>query len=238
MSLVRGVAFNNTDPRELPAYTPTEAAAYLRVPLSTLRTWVYGYTPRPKQGGRRVPPIIQVPSRHTYLLSFLNLVEGHVLSSIRREHEIPLGKIRRAVTYVEEQLQIKRPLAKQRFETDGINLFVRTLGKLINASDGGQVAFEHLLQTYLKRIEWDGQGLAMRLFPYVRQGIPDEQQPRSIMMDPTISSGRPVLLGTGIPTKVVAERYMAGESTEDLAADYGRRRAEIDEVIRFELRAA
>jgi uncharacterized protein (DUF433 family) len=50
-----------------------------------------------------------------------------------------------------------------------------------------------------------------------------------------VSFGRPVLAGTGIPTAVIAERYKAGESMDDLADDYGRRRLEIEEAIRCEL---
>ena len=238
MSVLKGVAFNNFDPRELPAYTPTEAAGYLRVPLSTLRTWVYGYTPQPKSSVKRIPAIIRVPSTQSYLLSFYNLVEAHVLSSIRREHAIPLAKVRLAVKYVEDKSGVARPLANQRFETDGADLFIRSLGDLINVSSGGQVAFEKLLRVYLKRIEWDGKGLASRLFPYVRHGVPDVEQSRSILMDATISGGRPVLAGTGIATRVVSERFMAGESAEDLAADYGRQLADIHEAIRFEHRPA
>ena len=46
--------------------------------------------------------------------------------------------------------------------------------------------------------------------------------------------GRPVLAGTGIATAVIAERYKAGESTAELAQDYGREQAEIEEAMRCE----
>lgn len=45
-------------------------------------------------------------------------------------------------------------------------------------------------------------------------------------------------VGSGIPTAVIAERYKAGESIQDLAADYGRAPEEIEEAIRCELRLA
>ena len=56
-----------------------------------------------------------------------------------------------------------------------------------------------------------------------------------MVIDPHISYGRPVLVGTGIPTAVVAERYKAGESIDELAEDYGRSRKEIEEANRCEL---
>jgi uncharacterized protein (DUF433 family) len=43
------------------------------------------------------------------------------------------------------------------------------------------------------------------------------------------------LAGTGIATTVIAQRYKAGESIEELAEDYGRSTSEIQEAIRSEL---
>jgi uncharacterized protein (DUF433 family) len=42
-------------------------------------------------------------------------------------------------------------------------------------------------------------------------------------------------VGTGIPTAVVAERYKAGETIDELAQDYGYQRLGIEEAIRCEL---
>lgn len=60
-------------------------------------------------------------------------------------------------------------------------------------------------------------------------------EPRSIVIDPRVAFGRPVLAGTGIPTALVAERYKAGETMEDLAKDYERDRVDIEEAVRCEL---
>ena len=54
-------------------------------------------------------------------------------------------------------------------------------------------------------------------------------------MDPRVQFGRPCLLGTGVPTDVIAERYKAGESIESLVEDYGQAREHIEEAIRYEL---
>ena len=43
---------------------------------------------------------------------------------------------------------------------------------------------------------------------------------------------------SGIPTAIIAERYKAGESIDDLARDYDRERDEIPEAIRCELHLA
>jgi uncharacterized protein (DUF433 family) len=54
-------------------------------------------------------------------------------------------------------------------------------------------------------------------------------------MDPYVSFGRPTLVGTGIPTGIVAERYKAGDSIQELAHDYDLPSSSIEEAIRCEL---
>ncbi len=225
--------YANRDPRDLPAYRLPEAGHYLRMPVATLRSWVVGRHYPTRSGKRFFRPLIELPDRRVLVLSFMNLVEAHVLDAIRREHEIPLVKVRRALDYLKRQFPSRHPLADQRFETDGLDLFVERYGSLINISREGQLAVRHLLEAHLRRIERDETGLAVRLFPFTRRR--ELEEPRVVVIDPRVSFGRPVLVGTGIPTSVIAERYKAGESMDQLADDYGRQRLEIEEAIRCEL---
>jgi uncharacterized protein (DUF433 family) len=107
---------------------------------------------------------------------------------------------------------------------------------LITVSHGGQLAFETILHDFLKRIELDESGLAARFFPFVAEKNTNE--PRIIQIDPSISFGRPVIAGTSITTEIIASRFAARESIEELAKEYGRPREEIEEAIRWESKAA
>jgi uncharacterized protein (DUF433 family) len=169
------------------------------------------------------------------LLSFVNLIEAHVLDAARRQFQVPFPKVRSAINYLRREFRSDHPLAEQKIETDGRDLFIRSFGKLIAASNEGQLAMPELIESYLRRIEWDEHGLARRLFLFTRNR--SLEQPKFVVIDPRISFGRPVLTGTGIRTMVVVERYKAGESVEELAKDYGRERLEIEEAIRCELSA-
>jgi hypothetical protein len=124
---------------------------------------VAGQGYRTRRGQRLFEPVISVPDKTLSLLSFINLVEAHVLDAIRREHEIPLQKIRKARRYLSKQLDSRHPLAEQRFETDGVDLFVRTYGELVTISRSGQLAIRRVMEAYLRRIERDHAGLAARL---------------------------------------------------------------------------
>ena len=222
---------------DVPAYTVAEAAHYLQIPTTTLRSWVKGrsYPLKPERSGF-FEPIIQLPDEEERLLSFTNLVEAHVLDAIRREHGVQLQKVRYAVCYMQKRMNVEHPLAFQSMVTDGVDLFVQRYAELINVSRDGQLAMGAILDAYLRRVDWDETGFAIRLYPFTRKRELDE--PRVVVIDPEVSFGKPVLVGTGIPTSTVAERYKAGESVDDLAQDYDLERAKIEEAIRCELRAA
>ncbi|HVQ78090.1 MAG TPA: DUF433 domain-containing protein [Candidatus Binatia bacterium] len=221
------------DPRELPAYGLSEAAHYLRIPRATLRAWVMGRSYPKGSGLALARPLFHLPKPGQPVLSFLNLVEAHVLDAIRREHQVSLQRVRKALDLLLRHVPSRHPLADQQFATSGLDLFVERYGELINLSRDGQLAMREVLAAHLKRIDHDPSGVPIRLFPFTRNR--ELEEPLGVVIDPFVSFGRPVLHGTGIPTAVVAERYKAGESIDSLAVDYGRSRLEIEEAIRCEL---
>ncbi len=226
-------SFDRQDVRELPTYALPEASHYLRIPVATLRSWVIGRWYPTEVGEKFFRPVITLPDKKRLLLSFVNLVEAHVLDAIRRKHKIPLPKVRIAIDYLMQRFSSKHPLANKEFETDGLNLFIDKYGQLINISQAGQLAMRSLLKAHLRRIERDPAGFVVRLYPFTRKRQPEE--PKWVVIDPYVSFGRPVLVGTGIATAIIAERYKAGESMDDLANDYARERLQIEEAIRCEL---
>ena len=220
------------DPRELPAYTISEAAHYLAVPAATIRYWSVGRDD--------YAPLIVVPRHDPALLSFLNLTELHVLAAIRRKHEVKMPSIRRAIEYLAEHarraVDKRHPLISRELETDGLDLFTEEYGKLINISRAGQTAMREIISAALRRIDRDLEGVPIKLYPFTRNTMDDA--PAMVVIDPALSAGRPVIAGTGLATQLIAERYKAGESVNDLARDYERGNVEIEEAIRCELQAA
>jgi uncharacterized protein (DUF433 family) len=183
-------------------------------------------------------PTIDPPGRpKTQYLSFINLVEAHVLAAIRRRHGVKLPKVRSALDYVRRQFQIDRPLIDQAFQTDRLDLFVERYGELINASREGQRAMKDIIGVYLKRIDRDTKGLPIKLYPFTRETEADAapaSDPRVVVMNPTVSFGRPIIAGTGIPVSSIYERYNAGDSVADLAQDFRLEISAIEEAIRCE----
>jgi uncharacterized protein (DUF433 family) len=226
--MVRVQRSKASDYREMPAYRVPETAHYLGLPQSTVRYW--------SAGRNSYEPLITTASTTPLVLSFLNLVELHLLAAIRRKHTVSMPSVRRAIDYLKKSYQSNHPLLARELETDGLDLFIRSYGELINISQAGQIAMRHVVEAALQRIERDTNDIPIKLYPFTRAQI--DNSPTLIVIDPTLSGGRPVIAGTGLATEVIAERYKAGESIEDLARDYGRSYTEIEEAIRCELQAA
>jgi uncharacterized protein (DUF433 family) len=214
--------YRGRDPRDVPTYGIREAASYMRLPPTTLREWVTGAARVIPLGGSRPP-----------LLSFWNLVEAYVLAALRRRHRVPLQRVRKALRFVERELDTARPLIEQEFLTDGLDLFVEYYGKLINASRAGQTEIRSLLEASLERVERDPKGLAERLFPWARE--PGE--PREVEIDPRRAFGKLVVAGTGIPTAIIADRLRAGDTLAHLAKDYHLKLEQVGAALRWELGA-
>jgi hypothetical protein len=53
--------YGGQDPREMPAYSIPEAAHYLQMPPSTLRSWGKGWGYRTEEGERFSSPLIALP---------------------------------------------------------------------------------------------------------------------------------------------------------------------------------
>ena len=230
------------DPRDVPTYTCADVARYLGLPSSTVRAWALGTQYSSGGKKRRFEPVIERPDRESNLLSFTNLIEVHVLSAIRRTHRVPLQKVREILRFIDEQFPTPHPLARLEWSTDQMDLFVEILGKIFSVKGStGQIEIRKVVQAYLSRIERDEYGLAMRFYPFTRAEHADRpiaDQPKTVVIDPRISFGAPVLIGTGIPTAVLAARFKAGESMRALAKDYACRLQLIEEAIRCEQPAA
>src|SRR5205809_5153977 len=162
------------DVRELPAYGIAEAAHYLLVPGATLRSWVAGMS----YGSGFFKPLIQPAATSPVSLSFINLIEAHVLAAIRRKHRVDMPAVRRTIDLLKKEFGSPHPLADYKFETNGVDLFVEHLGDLISVSQGGQLAIRQLLEAHLRRIDRDDKGFPLRLYPFTR--VVEIEQPKNI----------------------------------------------------------
>ncbi|MCP3958708.1 MAG: DUF433 domain-containing protein [bacterium] len=219
-----------TDPRDLPVYTVADAARYLHMSPSTLRSWVLGRR-YPAGGGERFfEPLIQLSEPGTPLLSFLNLVEAHVLLAIRTRHRVPMREVRAALDYAQEKENIDRLLIREELRAAPGELFLTRYGELLSLTRAGQLAIKTVLFSYLERLERDVTGLPDLLYPF----IPGYSGDRTLLISPRISFGRPVIARRGISAAALVDRFDAGEQLDEIARDYDLEVEEVEKALTYE----
>ena len=123
------------DPRYVPLYSIPECARYLSLPVPTVRRWLG------KPGSDRTAdgrPIVIPAGSDPTALSFTNLLELFVLSSLRRNRETPSKELLQRVLHA-------------RSDSDAPEL-----RNLSNAD------------FCIKRIEYDSHGNPIRFYPFTR----------------------------------------------------------------------
>lgn len=210
------------DIREHPRYSVEEVALYLRVPASTLKAWLRGQNYKTKYGERVIfKPVIEPADPDNKLLSFYNLAEAHVLRSTR-ERNVPLKNVRKALAFLREKIPSKHPLLGHDFTEFGGDIFIEHLGLPMNATRYGQFAMKGILEKYLRRIDRDVDMMPIQIYPMYS---------KRLAINPQLSSGKPVVKGTGIMASILRDRNKSGESIAELAKDYGLKPIEIKEAI-------
>jgi len=211
------------DPREVPMYWLSEVALYTGVPESTLKRWI-GQISSAKP--LIVPPPEEMQQRtHELRLSFANLLETHILDAARK-HDIPIEQIRRGLEYLKERFpNTAHPLLTTDFySAPGTrNMFIQTIEGPVNISRHGQSALAQILEKHLQRIEWDRSG-PIRLMP-MRSEI--------VVIDLNVAGGQPVIRGTGVIASVLAGRWRAGDTEEELAKGYDLPLDDVRAAIRY-----
>ena len=155
-----------------------------------------------------------------------------MLRSLRTEHGVPVKELRRALSYAEKSLGIDRLLLRPELRDRRRQGVSGSLRRTDRAYGIRQLAMRRLFDEHLKRIEWDSSRFPIRLYPFLSASASSAERP--IVIDPRIAFGRPVVASKGIATLTIAERIDAGESVNDIAADYDLEQSEIEEAVVYE----
>jgi uncharacterized protein (DUF433 family) len=209
------------DVREFPRYSISEAAFYIRMPVSTLMAWTRGKDYVTRGVRRTFDPVIELVDPQNKLLSFYNLVEAHVLRSTINSG-VRLGNMRRALAYIRKTIPGKHPLLTHDFEVSGKDAFIQHLGMTICATKDGQLAMRRIIEQHLRRIVRDARGLPLQVFPI---------NSKRLAIDPLFASGKPIEKDRGITASVLWARRQTGERIPEIAKDYGLTTIEVKEAI-------
>ncbi len=205
----------------LPAYRVTDAARYVGAPRQTVASWHYSE--------RGAGPVLAGRERGRPL-SYFELVELAFVASFRQSG-VPLQRIRRAHDYLAQRFQFEYPFAMVKLETDGTHVLMDLqevepetgVDQLIVTDAHGQLAWKSIVGERFQQFDYEND-LAVRWHP--------AGPASSVVIDPRVSFGAPTV--RGIPTWVVRGRHRAGETPEDITADFGLTTDEVAQALSFE----
>ena len=224
----------------VPLYTLSEASRFLAVPASTLGTWAKGYVRRPS-GRQEVHGDAIVTSleaeRGWPTIPFGGLAEAMVLAAFRRSG-VSLQHIRRAVNVLEREIGVAHALASSRLYVDGAVILFDYADREGDEELAGltqvvsrQRVFAPVVRDYLERIEYRDDPWAVRVAsPATRRPV--------VVVDPSFAFGQPLFRHGMAPVESVESRIRAGESLDEVAADFGVPVDDVAEYLRVPLPAA
>jgi uncharacterized protein (DUF433 family) len=200
----------------LPSYQIGEAAAYAQISPQTVVAW------------HKIEASLLAEREKRAALSYMQLIEVAVVAAFRKAG-VTLKRIRAGRDYAARTLKSEYPFAEYRFKEEAKHLWLDSgeidlkPGTVLSADQGGQLAWQSVIGR-LREFEYEQQGIVLQWHVAGRSS--------PIIIDPRIAFGAPTVKGT--PTWVIRGRFDAGESDTDIAEDFGIKRDEVREALRFE----
>lgn len=207
----------------IPAYSVRDAAKFARTSPQTISYWQ-------KLGQGESSALSARDPRMA--LSYMQLIEIGVVAAMRKAG-VPLKTIRKARDYLAKNFNSKHPFAEYRFKTSGKDLIVDSeelkksdRDKLVVVSENGQYAWKQILQQLLQEFEYSSDENGM----VTRWNVAGRDVP--IVIDPRIAYGLPSV--NGVQTAVIKNRWIGGESLDDIAEDFDIEKSVIMSALKFE----
>ncbi len=199
------------------AYTPADAASILGVKASRVANLAWRHW-----WGKGYAELGEVKS-----LDFYTLMELKTYFALR-DAGVSGQRIHKARKELIEDFDYQRPFANKlvlsTLSTDGKRVFIKVDQRPITL-DGKKQFNLKLVQEFMADIVFGSDGLAERYAPSAAKG--------SVVIDPAVKYGRPVVEGTRIEAVVLAQMHAAGDSYELIADVYGLDETRVKQAISY-----
>lgn len=217
-------------------YTFAEASRLTGITTVELGRWLRGY-PSNKQGEPSYQPLweSELTAEGISAMSFHDLLEVRFVKEFRKLG-LSLQVIRAAARTAREVLNSPYPFTCKEFQTDGETIFAGAL----DAGDDGQLLDLRRRQYVIRRvvhpslyagIEFGTDKRAQRWYPMERS--------RSIVLDPQIAFGKPVVASTSIRTDILYDAWQAEDKdTRRVSRLYEVPVSAVNAALRYERKLA
>lgn len=216
-------------------YSLSQAAHLIGADPRSVKRWMLGYERTVRGERRRSPPLWKTQFAEADLpeptIGFRDLLELRLVNAFAK-HGVDLRVIRATADAARVLFQSDYPLTMQRFLTDGKRVFAEAAAasgetRMIDPARGQYVFPEIIKPSLYAGIEYD-HDTAVRWFPFGRRS-------KSVVVDPAVQFGSPVVVGTGIPTDTLFATYKAeGDDKAAVARIFDITPHQVEVAVRFE----
>ena len=191
-------------------YTLAEVSKLTQVHPSTVRTWFKG-----RSDGTGLGYVFlsdYQPVGGDYAVSFLDLIEALVAGQFRFQHNVSMRIVRRAHELLQKDLGVDHPFCHTDLHTDGKRIFRLVADALGEEKLSDVVSRQQFFLHIKEKLDHIDYSEATKLAHRWRIA-------NGIVVDPSISMGKPVIQGTGVTTYVITNQYYANMDNSALVAD-------------------
>jgi uncharacterized protein (DUF433 family) len=216
------------DPRLAPLFTIGEAAKYLGLNYTTLRSWV-----RPDAGK---PLVYSFPKEGNYAsIPFAGFAEAFVLAAAKRAGLKP-NKVRPGIEAIRKSVGLDYALATRRLWMDKVELLLAEADDPDAHQDlvvarNRQLAMREAVEHELELITYGSDDVAETIqLPIFKK--------TKVIVDPTEAFGQPIVERTGTRVRDVLALFWADEEIKDIAYDFDLKVDEVEDLIRAQTKPA
>lgn len=214
-------------------YTAPEAARMVGMGPQTLRRWLLGYDHKDKEAHIRHEPALWSPQydpevSEGVLLGFRDLIEARIVNALRKKR-IGLPTIRVCMERAREIVGQDHPFSTSQFKTDGKSIFLEITRDLDEPElvdlKHKQGVFRRVVEPSLADLDFGPDG-AERW--WLLQGK------KTIVADPKLSFGQPIVAEYGISTARLADAFKAEGTIEKVAHLYEIKPRLVRDAVTYE----
>ncbi len=207
-------------------YISAEIARLTEMHPNRVRSWFRWRSDRSAHGplfASDYPPV-----DGDYAFSFLDLIDVLVAGQFRDEYKVPMKIVRRAHSVLQRQLDTKHPFCHSDLYTDGKRIFLHAAKEVGEGTLSDVVSRQQFFLHIRKELQRVDYSEANRLA--CKWNIA-----KGVVINPSVSMGKPTIRNTGIATHIIANQYYANNENAPLVSDlYGVRSKDVMNAVNFE----
>lgn len=213
-------------------FSISNAAQLLNVPPSSIHGWLNGYP------GSDAGPVVERDFEGTRAVSFLDLMELRFIAFFRKQN-VSVATLRKAADRARQEWNVSHPLAlsHEKYVTDRKSIFATSAEdtgdkQTWNLATGQHEMWITIEKTIQKGVIFDPVTHLATLW------MPKSGEFPTVIINPRIAFGKPVVRGTAVPTETLYRQWLAEDSVGKVACWYDVPEEAVKTAIEYELEAA